>query len=293
MKQRISPFQFFLILLYIFSFTIYGYLLIIGGPYYLTDLTSRPHHSDYRVLRPAGDFGHAFGIVGTVMMLFMLLYSVKKRTRFFKSLGPLSYWLQVHIYFGIMGPLLIILHSTFKVQGLVAVSFWSMIAVAFSGILGRYIYIQIPKTISGQEIDLDELIKIKKEISLELQQQYTLTDEQINKIDLLADKNRSPEGNILKIFISLLFSDAWRPVRMFRQRKILRKEFNLGKHAARQITKIIRKKELLERRISLWNGIHELFHYWHVFHKPFAIIMYIIMLIHVLIAFYVGYTWIL
>jgi hypothetical protein len=35
-----------------------------------------------------------------------------------------------------------------------------------------------------------------------------------------------------------------------------------------------------------------LFHYWHVFHKPFAFIMYIIMLIHIGIALWLGYRWI-
>jgi hypothetical protein len=42
----------------------------------------------------------------------------------------------------------------------------------------------------------------------------------------------------------------------------------------------------------MWNAIHQLFHYWHVIHKPFAIIMYIIMFVHILVAVYVGYTWI-
>ncbi len=272
---------------------IYVYLLIFGSQYYLLKFNERPHYSDYRILRPAGEFGHAYGMIGSLMMIFMLLYSLRKRSRLLKNLGQLSHWLQVHIYFGIMGPLLIILHSSFKVQGLVAVSFWSMVAVVLSGILGRYIYIQIPKTISGREIDLDELKKIYRQINLNLQQRYFLSDEQINTIENMTGEKKAPSGSPLKIFISILFSDITSPFRMIGQRKFLRREFHLGANAARQVIKIIRDKELLERRISFWNSIHQLFHYWHIFHKPFAIIMYIIMLIHILVAIYVGYTWIL
>ncbi|MBN1199798.1 MAG: hypothetical protein JXA23_10635 [Bacteroidales bacterium] len=35
-------------------------------------------------------------------------------------------------------------HTSFKFGGLVAISFWSMAAVFFSGIIGRFIYIRIP-----------------------------------------------------------------------------------------------------------------------------------------------------
>jgi hypothetical protein len=39
-------------------------------------------------------------------------------------------------------------------------------------------------------------------------------------------------------------------------------------------------------------NIHKLFYYWHVFHKPFAIIMYLIMIVHIAISVWLGYTWI-
>src|SRR3972149_5148655 len=71
--------------------------------------------------------------------------------------GPLGRWLDVHIFFGLVGPALVILHSAFKVQGLVALSFWSMIAVAASGVLGRYLYLQIPRNLQGDALDLKAL----------------------------------------------------------------------------------------------------------------------------------------
>jgi hypothetical protein len=51
----------------------------------------------------------------------------------------------MHIFFGLVGPALVILHSAFKVQGLVALSFWSMIAVA-ARVFSAATYLQIPRT---------------------------------------------------------------------------------------------------------------------------------------------------
>ena len=72
------------------------------------------------------------GIAGAGMMTLMLLYSLRKRVRWFHRLGSLSRWLDVHIFLGIVGPCLVVLHSAFKVGGLVALSFWSMVAVVVS-----------------------------------------------------------------------------------------------------------------------------------------------------------------
>ena len=49
---------------------------------------------------------------------------------------------------------------------------------------------------------------------------------------------------------------------------------------------------LLQQRILVLNRVQRLFHYWHVFHKPFAILMYVIMFVHVGVAVWLGYTWI-
>ena len=87
------------------------------------------------------------------MMTVMHLYSVRKRLRPLRRLGraaragstSTSCW-------GSSGPLFVVLHSSFKVGGLVAISFWSMVAVALSGVFGRYLYLKIPRTRAGEEL---------------------------------------------------------------------------------------------------------------------------------------------
>lgn len=291
-KKKISLFQISMMLLYLISFTVIIYYIIIGINFYLTSFLERPHHPDYRSLRPAGLISHGFGVIGSGMMLIMLLYSVRKRTRIFKNLGFLSHWLQLHIYFGIVGPLLIILHSTFKVHGLIAVSFWSMVAVALSGVLGRYLYIQIPKTISGKELSLDELNALDDALTLNIQTNYTLTAENLARLEDLIKLPENISRGTLNSLARMISSDIFRPFRYFQIRRKVSKEFGFPGKLIRQISHTLLRKELLERRINQWSAIHQLFHYWHVIHKPFAILMYFIMLIHILVAVYVGYAWI-
>jgi hypothetical protein len=60
----------------------------------------------------------------------------------------------------------------------------------------------------------------------------------------------------------------------------------------KEIVRITHRKTLLARRIIFLNKVQQLFHYWHVVHKPFAIIMYSIMIIHIVVAVWTGYKWI-
>jgi hypothetical protein len=291
-NRRIFSFHGFIIVLYVLSTIIFLYLSWYGKDFYLTPINIRPHNPEYRMLRPAGKFGHTVGMIGSVMMLLMLLYSVRKRTRLLRNIFPLSNWLQLHIYFGIFGPLLIILHSSFKVQGLIAVSFWSMIAVALSGVLGRYLYLQIPRTLAGSEIDFRELEQMNQNLSQEIQHKYQIEPNHLESIEVSVFPRVRPEKGLMVALFSMIYNDSIRPIRTHRLKKHLVKKLNLSSQAIAQMLGIIKRKAMLQRRISMWNAIHQLFHYWHVIHKPFAIIMYIIMFIHILIAVYVGYTWI-
>jgi hypothetical protein len=287
-----SGFKILLRMLYIVSFIVYFYYVVEGFNYYSTPYQARPHHEDYRNLRPAGFRSHAFGIIGSAMMLFMLLYSLRKRVRLFRWMGKLSSWLDIHIYFGIMGPLLIILHTSFKVQGLVAVSFWSMIAVALSGVFGRYLYLQIPRNVAGDELSLREIEKKEEDLNQVLQNEFDLSEEDLGRIEALMPSSFNRSRGLLSIFLIILFSDILRPLKHYRIRKKFAKLFSIPSLHIAQLIKIAERKSLLHRKFVLLNQVQRLFHYWHVFHKPFAIIMYIIMFVHIGVAVWLGYTWV-
>lgn len=277
---------------YILAILIYAYLLLSHISFYETPLRERPRHEDYRLLRPAGMVSHTYGVIGSAFMILMLTYTLRKRIRVMRNWGMLSYWLDIHIFFGIMGPLLIVLHTSFKAQGLVAVSFWSMVAVATSGIFGRYLYLQIPRNLGGGEIDIKALEDEKRQYTLQLQTEYGLSD---NIIKGLEEQNASAinhDSGVVKALMTIVKEDALRPFKL-RQKRLERQTLhNVPPVQRKRISRIARQKAIINRRIVLMNQIQQLFHYWHVIHKPFAIVMYTIMVVHIIVAVWTGYKWI-
>ena len=59
----------------------------------------------------------------------------------------------------------------------------------------------------------------------------------------------------------------------------------------RDFEQVVRQKALAHRRLLIWDRVQELFHYWHVIHKPFAIVMYLFMVVHIAVALMTGYGW--
>jgi hypothetical protein len=295
MRQRepgSNYFKYLKIILYGTAIVALVLILVDGFSFYTTPYQQRPRHEDYRLLRPAGDLGHAAGIIGSLMMIFMLFYSIRKRIRIFKNWGRLNRWLDIHIFFGIMGPLLVVVHTTFKVQGLVAVSFWSMVAVALSGVLGRYLYLQIPRDFQGEQLSAQEIDNLKSGLAKELATDTGFDQNQIQRIEKDLSLERKANKGTLRMLLAIITDDLTRPFRVRKYRRRYLRRMNLPKEMKDKILTAILDRALLNRKIAFLNQVQTLFHYWHVFHKPFAIIMYIIMLVHVGIAIWLGYTWI-
>jgi hypothetical protein len=288
-----SQLKYIFIFLYSISLIVFFYFLISGFGYYLSPYSERPHHVDYRIFRPAGQIGHGLGIIGSAMMILMLTYTLRKRVKKWQKLGALSSWLNIHIYFGIMGPLLVILHTSFKVQGLVAVSFWSMIVVALSGVLGRYLYLQIPRNLEGGELSIKEINDLRNQDIAHWQAVYKLTEIQVLKLQELINTERPLKAGFFSTMLEPLRDDLWGASKLKYKIYKLLDEWNLPSPMKKQLWRSIRQKAKLERRVRYLTQMQQLFHYWHVIHKPFAIIMYLIMVIHIGVAIWLGYTWIL
>jgi hypothetical protein len=107
-----------------------------------------------RAIPPASElFGHGIGILGFVFMLMTeTLYSLRKRSRSVRW-GRMSTWLQFHIFTGIVGPYMVLLHSSWKFNGLAGVSMLFTVIIVVSGFIGRYIFTRIPRTLEGLEIE--------------------------------------------------------------------------------------------------------------------------------------------
>jgi len=274
-------------MLYLASLSLVAYLAYQGRAYYLTPIALRPRHELYWTLKPGGELGILYGMAGTAMMVLMLGYSVRKRVGILKRLGSLRTWLDLHIFFGVIGPAFIVLHTSFKAEGIVALSFWSMVVVAASGVAGRYLYGQIPRTRAGDELSLAEAEALDEELTRELHQRFRLSPQALAALqELTARGSKRPRSLPVFLVRSAFDAIAFRS-RLWRFRRQLE---GVPPELAKSFVRTLRQKASLGRRIVLWEQLHRIFHYWHILHKPFAIIMYLFMLVHIGVAWMTGYV---
>lgn len=121
--------------------------VFIGAGYGLVTLWMReiPAASDL--------FGHVLGIFGFFLMLLTeTLYSLRKRSRG-TALGRMSTWLKFHIYMGLVGPFMVLLHTSWKFNGLAGATTLLTFIIVFSGFIGRYIFTRVPRTLDGLVIE--------------------------------------------------------------------------------------------------------------------------------------------
>lgn len=225
---------------------------------------------------PGYPLSYFLGWLGFGIMLLMNLYILRKRTNFFKGAGKLPGWLDFHIFCGLLGPILIIFHSNFKVDGLVSISFWSMIIASSSGIVGRYFYIQ---TLQKKE-DLKKYIQaMKAEFTKNHRNSFDdATLEKIFQHSFSTAGVRDGVTNPLVVFtlslisdISLFFINPGKP-------------FGLSKKDG----KFLKKMGVENRRVALLVPFNQLLGYWHSFHLPFAFFMYFVAVIHIITALLFG-----
>lgn len=108
--------------------------------------------------RAGDDLGYWLGVAGGLMMLALFAYPLRKHVRLLHGLGKVKWWLVAHMVLGIGGPLLILVHSTFHIGSLNAgVALWSMVIVALSGVVGRFIYMRVNRGLHGEQTTLREL----------------------------------------------------------------------------------------------------------------------------------------
>ena len=123
-----------------------------GFSYCVTPLHLRPFRSDYKTMKPSGRHSQELGVVGATMLtLGVTMYSTWKRVGALWSIGKISRWLEVHMFLCLLGPILVACRTTFKASSIAGITLWTMLSVAVSGIVGRFLCVQIPWDLNGAE----------------------------------------------------------------------------------------------------------------------------------------------
>ena len=265
-----------------------GYFLAQGWSYYRLPLQERPFAEGYDTFKPGGSVGLNLGTLGTLLMVIgVLTYSVRKRVRRFNKLGRLRNWLSFHIFVCSLGPFLVLLHTSFKVNGIVAISFLSMVIVVLSGITGRFLYVRIPRSINGQVRSLLALHEEREALLSKIQAESHLP------ADAMASLFPPIEHRRIRGFgpaVRAAFEYALD--KRNRKKWIVEKarEFSVAPELQNAFVDSYREQVRLERHIVLLTPFQKLFRHWITMHVPLTIIMGIIVLLHIGVAIAFGYV---
>ena len=265
-----------------------GLLLLWGLDYYVLPLQERPFAPGHDLFNPTGRVGNRLGIAGTAMMVGgVVMYSTRKRVHALHGVGRLRDWLSFHIFLCTLGPFLIVLHTSFKVGGLVSIAFWSMTAVVLSGIIGRYVYVRIPRALNGTARSLQELDAERLALAAEITAAGG-SDARI-RAWLAAHETQATPG-VLRALAGSVKADL--TSRAGRRRvDALLEDAGVAPAARARLHEGLHRHQRLLRERALLEPFQRVFRYWHAFHLPLAIVMLLIVLVHVAVAFAFGYAW--
>lgn len=246
------------------------------------------------IVDPEEGLGYWLGIVGGTLMLLLLFYPASKKSKLLQRMGLIKHWFRIHMIFGLVGPLLVLYHCNFSADAINSkVALYSMLAVAGSGVVGRYIYARIHRGLYGKRTNIEELREeIANSISGKSGVAVILPEfaEELHSIseELLGDKYTKKVG----IRKSLLWTVKHAYVRArlsFKIWKELRARA-VDSEAIRQNSKELRRSANqyaktqvgLMRQVAQLSFYERLFSLWHIFHMPLFLLLVVSALAHVL-----------
>src|SRR5215467_11836001 len=194
-------------------------LFIYGFDYYKLSALDRPFSPKHHMLRPSGPIGLYLGFVGVALFIGIFLYPIRKHWAWLGQIGKTRHWLDIHVLMGLTAPFIIAFHSTLKFKGIAGMAFWIMFAVSASGVVGRYLYAQIPRKVTTAELSMKELQELQEGLSQQLAAQHLLPEAHLRAL------LRMPDANLVRrmpIFVALpymMILDVLRVLRVARLRR--------------------------------------------------------------------------
>ena len=250
--------------------------------------------SDEKLVDPNDGLGYWLGIVGGSLMLLLILYPAGKKSTILRRLGLVKHWFRIHMIFGLVGPLLVLYHCNFNVTAVnSAVALYSMIAVAVSGLVGRYFYTRIHRGLYGKRANIEGL---REEISDAAKNSRGLAAILPNFINELHAVSAKLTGDEYTRSISMRHCLSWTfkyyTVRI-RLHVLINKELReraTNSSALNNNMKNLRKTANgyaaqqvgLMRQVAQLALFERLFSLWHVFHMPLFLLLIVSALVHVL-----------
>ena len=284
---------------YVIAITLIVGIFAYGFDYYIAGPNDRPFMAKHALLRPSGHIGVNLGILGVAMFLTIFLYPLRKHWTWLGRQGNSRHWLDFHVLLGLSAPFVIALHSSFKFRGFAGIAFVIMVAVALSGVIGRYLYAQIPRRVNAAEFSRKELQDLQEKMAEQLAGQNLLKEADVRSALKLPSRETVDKLPAPVALIYMFVLDLARPFRIARLRSgalsgsecvttlgglLATRHYELEKAIA-----VAREEASLSKRILFLSRSQQVFHLWHVVHRPFSYAFAVLVLIHISVVLMMGF----
>jgi len=256
-----------------------------GYDFYRQSLELRPGHPDYRQLNPAGFLGHGYGMVGTAMIFTNLLYLVRRRfTRYFPAwAGSVKAWLNLHVFTGLVGSLLVLFQLRTPIATVTSVS---LAIVVGTGFIGLYLYALVPKEgLKALKARLDEIEPLFPGLVKRVEEQIKLTP-----VTALPH-----DASFVRLIVTVprwvyeaaarrrRVRHAARSDKLFRAFKMTRPEL---------ASDFLQHLELVASSEVDAHAAAAMMRSWRSLHRFLALLMLVSVSVHIGVAWYYGFRWI-
>jgi len=269
---------------------------VAGLPYFLLSAVDRLRSPLHPWFRPSGLIGQAAGIAAFILFIFLWVYPLQKKFRWLEFGASRALWLDVHVIAGLCVPLVATLHAAWHFSGLIGLGYGAMMVAWLSGIVGRYIYVRIPRSRNGVELTRDQ-VETQRRAVLQQIVDATGIDGELLEHALLsgASPTISPDMNALKAVAVMIADDArrWKASRQLEWswQGASAAERRVDRAARAKLHGLMRSEIALMQQARMLDVTHRLLRYWHVAHKPMAIVALVAVVLHVGTAIVLGVTW--
>ncbi len=238
--------------------------------------------------------GYWLGITGASMMGLLLLYPIRKHVRMLHRFGSTKSWFQIHIFLGVLGPILILYHSNFALGSINSrVALFSTLLVAISGLAGRYLYAQVHQGLSGSRANLQQLIERARLTADQKQHTSAFVPDLLERMSRIDRKVLEPPHSLIaSALLPLHLAVKTRWARFWLSRYARSQLRIQAKDNARIAAERVRLERVLcrfigehlrrVRRVATFGFYERMFSSWHLFHLPFFYILVVATLVHIL-----------
>jgi hypothetical protein len=273
--------------------------LAYGYNYYILSQAERALSPKHMFLKPSGIIGLRLGMIGFVLFLIVYLYPLRKVWPWLGRQGNARHWLDFHVLLGITAPILIAFHSSFKFSGLAGVAFWIMVLVAMSGVVGRYIYSQVPRRMNLAEVTLKETKEQSEKLAAQLSSLGVLSPRDVESLLHLPNLEQAQQMSLLTALWKMILFDMGFPFRMWKLRQKMlwshQKGWSLVGFRRTENAKLenaiaaAREQTVIAKKIVFLSKSQKLLDLWHMIHRPFSYSFAALASIHVILMLMLGY----